>query len=160
MHSTCDTNRLSTNKLLQALGLCHLPVAESCTRAVRNLIRCFPSVTGKGRNGTKIRVIHLLPDSVSFNALWVTFLNDIKKNGHKKIRQVFTYYLIQRHLILNDWHFWMTWRRKDTKIRQVFNYYLIQRHLILYEWHFWMILRRMDTKKSDRSSLITWFSVI
>ena len=105
MHSTCGTNTLSTNKVLQTLGLCHLPVAESCTRTVTNFIRCFPSVTGKGTNGTNIK-------------------------------QFFTYYLIQRHLILHDWHFWMTRRRKDTKIRQVFNYYLIQRHLMLYDWHF------------------------
>jgi len=48
------------------------------------------------------------------------------------IRQVFTYYLIQRHLMLYDWHFWRTRRRKDTNIRQIFTYYLIQHHLMLY----------------------------
>jgi len=159
MHNTCGTNTLSTNKVQQAVGLCHLPVVENYTRTVRHFFRCFPSVTGKGRNDSKIKQLltyyliqrHLILYDWYF---WMT-----QRRNDTKIKQVFTYYLIQRHLILYGWHFLMTRRRKDTKIRQVFTYYLIQRHLTLYEWHFWMTRRRKDTK-SDGSSLITWFGAI
>jgi hypothetical protein len=70
-HAQHVRRTLSTNNILQALKLCHLPVVESCNRVFRNFVRCFPSFTGKGISDTKIK-------------------------------QFFTYYLIQRYLILYD----------------------------------------------------------
>jgi hypothetical protein len=145
MHGTCVTNTLSTNKVLHALGLCHLPVLENCTRTVRNFIRCVPTVTVKGRNDTKIKQFftyyliqcHLMLYDRHF---WMT-----RRRKGTNIRQVFAYYLIQRHLMLYEWYFLMARRRKSTNIRQVFTYYLIQRHLMLYDWHFWTTRRRKDT---------------
>jgi len=55
-------------------------------------------------------VVHLLPDSGSSNTLWLTFLNETWRRKETKIKQFFTYYLIQRHLIVYDWHFPMTWK--------------------------------------------------
>ena len=70
MHSTCSTNTLSTNKVLQALELCHLPVVESCVVPLRTSFDIFP----------QLRV----------------------KEEMTQIKQFFTYYLIQGHLILYD----------------------------------------------------------
>jgi hypothetical protein len=42
---------------MQTLGLCHYLVVDSSTRTMKNFIRCFPSVTGKGRNDTKIKQV-------------------------------------------------------------------------------------------------------